>query len=249
MAAPLGKAARVAARLAKGVSLSIIIPTRNEALGIVGALTQLQPLRRRGVEIIVVDAMSEDDTATLARPLADKVVASKIKSRAHQQNAGALAARGDVYLFLHADTSLPEHADRLVAQALASPAYLWGHFAAQLDSTKPLLRITGWMMNARSRFTHIATGDQAIFVRSEVFHAVGGFPMLMLMEDVMLSKLLRARARPTLIAAAVRTSARRWETQGVCRTILLMWWLRLAFFIGIPAAQLERQYYPERRQP
>lgn len=237
------------ARLADGVTLSIIIPTRNEALRIVETLTQLQAFRARGAELIVVDAMSEDHTAALASPLADKVIASAAKGRADQQNAGALAARCDVYLFLHADTSLPASADALIAEALSNPAHEWGHFCVQLDSKKTTLRITECLMNARSRFTQIATGDQAIFARREAFHAVGGFPALALMEDIGLSKRLRARSRPAVIAAAVRTSARRWETQGVWSTIALMWWLRFAFFMGIPAAHLARQYYPEDTAP
>jgi rSAM/selenodomain-associated transferase 2 len=221
--------------------VSIIIPALNEAARIADTLRPLQPLRARGHEVIVVDGGSADATAEIARPLADRVIASE-PGRARQQNAGALAAAGDVLLFLHADTLLPPDADRLVIDGLTRSGRGWGRFDVRLSGRAPALRMVERMMNLRSRATGIATGDQAIFVRPDGFWRAGGFPQIPLMEDVALSRILRRAGPPLCVRERVLTSSRRWEERGVLRTILLMWRLRAEYALGADPARLADRY-------
>ena len=221
--------------------LSIIIPVLNEAASIAAALGALAPFRARGAEVIVVDGGSRDGTAEMARPLADRVVSAP-RGRGSQMDAGAAVARGDVLLFLHADTRLPGDADLLIQAALEKSGRVWGRFDVTIAGQSPLLRVVAASMNLRSRLTGIATGDQAMFVRREAFAQAGGFPDIALMEDIVLSQRLKRIGRPACLAARVVTSGRRWEQHGVVRTILTMWRLRLAFFFGAEPARLARQY-------
>ena len=222
-------------------ALSIIIPCFNEAAGIQAALERLQPLRARGTEVIAVDGGSSDGSAALAAPLADRVLTAP-RGRAAQMNAGAAAARGAVMLFLHADCTLPASADRLIGDGLAASGKLWGRFDVDLDSTRPLLKMVARMMNVRSRWSGIATGDQGIFMTRALFAGIGGFPMIPLMEDIELSKRAKTRAAPLCLRERIVTSARRWEQHGVLRTIALMWRLRLAYFLGADPARLASRY-------
>ena len=226
--------------------ISIIIPTLNEAPGIEQALKALRPLRDRGHELIVVDGGSTDGTPNLARPLVDRVLNAK-RGRASQMNAGAQSAAGEVLLFLHADTRLPAQVDRLILGGLYDSGLEWGRFDVRIDGHNALLRVVAAMMNLRSRLTGICTGDQAIFLRRESFRACGGYPNLALMEDLALSRILKTRSRPLRIAEPVLTSARRWERRGVLRTMLLMWWLRMRYFLGAQPATLARMYDREQR--
>jgi len=220
--------------------LSIVIPVLDEAAEIEAALSALAPYRRRDVEVIVVDGGSSDGTAERARPLADRVIAAA-RGRSLQMNAGAAAAEGDVLLFLHADTRLPENADGLVLDGLARSGRTWGRFDVRIDGGG-LLRVVAMMMNTRSRLTGIVTGDQALFVARAAFDRVGGFPPIALMEDVALSARLKRVSRPLCLSARVTTSARRWRRHGTLRTVLLMWRLRLRFFLGADPAKLARVY-------
>jgi rSAM/selenodomain-associated transferase 2 len=215
------------------VKLSIVIPALDEAAGIERTLRSLRP---GGHEVIVVDGGSVDGTAALAAGLADKVIVAP-RGRALQMNAGAAAATGDALLFLHADTTLPEGAADLVAKALEKS--LWGRFDVSIEGRSPLLGVVAFFMNWRSRLTGIATGDQAIFVRREAF---AGFPEIALMEDVAFSKAMKGRGRPACLRARVATSGRRWERRGVVRTIVLMWRLRLAYFLGARPEDLARRW-------
>jgi rSAM/selenodomain-associated transferase 2 len=225
------------------MKLSIIMPVLDEAAGIEAALAALAPYRARGIDVIVADGGSQDGTAELARSLADRVLTAA-RGRAAQMNAGAAAATGDVLLFLHADTRLPHHADRLVLDGLARSDKAWGRFDVCFDGG---LGLIAFMMNWRSRLTGIATGDQALFVSRAAFEQAGGFPLIALMEDVALSAKLKRLSRPLALHARVTTSTRRWRQHGVIRTILLMWQLRLAFFFGADPAKLARAYgYAER---
>ena len=223
------------------MSLSIIMPVLDEAGSIAAALTMLAPLRARGAEVVVVDGGSRDDTAPRAAPLADRVVAAA-RGRATQMNAGAAVARGDVLLFLHADTRLPPDADRIVLDALTRTQRAWGRFDVAIEGRHPLLPVIAAAMNARSRLTGITTGDQAMFVTREAFNAAGGFPAIALMEDITFARTLKRISRPISLRARVTTSGRRWETRGVVRTILLMWQLRLMYFLGAAPDQLARRY-------
>lgn len=225
------------------MSLSIIIPTLNETRGIVSTLTMLQPLRARGSEVIVVDGGSSDDTAALARPLADAVLNAP-RGRAPQMNAGAAMATREILLFLHADCRLPHSADRLIVDGLRRHRRGWGRFDVVIAGAHPLLRVVEAMMNARSRLTGIATGDQALFVTRTLFDAAGGFPEFPLMEDVEVTRRLKRYGAPLCLRHRVTVSARRWEKHGVVRTILLMWRLRLAYWLGRDPAALAARYAP-----
>jgi rSAM/selenodomain-associated transferase 2 len=225
--------------------LSIIVPVLDEAPGIVATLAALAPARARGVEIVVVDGGSRDATASLAAPLADRLIEAP-RGRAAQMNTGARASRGSILLFLHADTILPADADRLACAGLERSARKWGRFDVAIAGADPLLALVALFMNARSRLTGIATGDQAIFVRREAFERVGGFREIPLMEDVALSKDLRAVSRPLCLRERVLTSGRRWERGGTLRTIVLMWRLRLAYALGADPHRLARRYDVER---
>jgi rSAM/selenodomain-associated transferase 2 len=221
--------------------LSIIVPTLNEADTIVPTLTSLQRLRGRDVEVIVVDGGSSDHTVMLAQPLADRVETAR-RGRAFQMNAGAAAARGDVLLFLHADTRLPEGGVKLVCDALTRTDRVWGRFDVRIDSRHRALSLVAHMMNLRSRWSGIATGDQAIFVRRYDFEKIGGFPGIPIMEDIALSRALRRLSRPACLSTPVVTSGRRWERRGLVRTVLLMWRLRFAYSIGADPAALAVDY-------
>lgn len=229
--------------------LSIVVPALNEAASIVAALQALQAMRSRGTELILVDGGSTDGTPELARPWTDQVLVAP-RGRARQMNAGAAVAQGRVLLFLHADTRLPDGAEQWVTAAISNvlAGRLWGRFDVAIEGRSPWLGLVACMMNWRSRLTGIATGDQAIFVAHSVFRAVGGFPDIPLMEDIALSKALKRLGRPDCLAVRVTTSGRRWERHGVWRTILLMWWLRLRYFLGADPARLalEYGYVPER---
>jgi rSAM/selenodomain-associated transferase 2 len=157
-------------------------------------------------------------------------------------NAGAALATGDVLLFLHADTQLPEDAEISIVRALADNRLSWGRFDVRISGRPFMLRVVSRMMNLRSRLTGIATGDQAMFVTRTAFDAAGGFPDQPLMEDIELSSRLLSLSRPACIARCVTTSGRRWETRGVWRTILLMWRLRWDYWRGVPARQLAETY-------
>lgn len=224
------------------MKLSVIVPVLNEAETIVAHLESLAPLREQATEIIVVDGGSADGTAVAARPCADLVLTAA-RGRASQMNAGAHAASGDAFLFLHADTRLPPEAKTLVLRALETS--VWGRFDVAIDGESALLPVVARLMNARSRLTGIATGDQAIFVTSDAFRSVGGFREIPLMEDIVLSRNLKRLGSPACLRERVITSGRRWEKHGVVRTILTMWRLRLAFSCGADPNRLAVAYgYP-----
>ncbi|MFY9511276.1 MAG: TIGR04283 family arsenosugar biosynthesis glycosyltransferase [Rubrivivax sp.] len=220
--------------------LSIVMPALNEAGGIEATLAALQPLRARGVEIVLADGASTDGMAHLAAPWVD-AVATSARGRAVQMNAGAALARAEALLFLHADTRLPPLADVLVLQALAGGAD-WGRFDVRIAGRPWMLRVVAALMNLRSRLSGIATGDQAIFVTRAAFDRVGGFPVQPLMEDIELSRRLKRLSRPACLSARVCTSGRRWEQRGVWRTIVLMWRLRWRYWRGESAARLAEAY-------
>ncbi|MGD8630250.1 MAG: TIGR04283 family arsenosugar biosynthesis glycosyltransferase [Gammaproteobacteria bacterium] len=235
----------MAAAVPEPLQLSVIIPALNEAAAITTTLQALQPLRARGHEVIVVDGASSDNTIALSRPLVDRVIQTGA-GRATQMRAGAALAAGSVLWFLHADTTAPPDADRLIMQALQSKRAGWGRFDVQLSQTRLLLKCVAWMMNQRSRLSGIATGDQGLFVTRSLYDAVGGFPEIALMEDIALSRVLRQHGRPAMIHQPLASSPRRWLAHGVLRTILRMWMLRLGYFLGVKPERLAAYYAAHR---
>lgn len=221
--------------------LSIVIPILNEAAGLPNLLEHLAPLRLRGVDIVIADGGSHDGCVDIARQTGIAVLQTP-QGRARQMNAGAAAASGDLLLFLHADTELPPHADKVIEAALADGRHVWGRFDVRITGRSPTLRLVAVLMNLRSRFTGIATGDQGLFMTRKAFEVAGGFPDRPLMEDVAICQRLLRQSSPKCLHDRVRTSGRRWETRGVWRTIFLMWRLRWAYWRGTPAHELARRY-------
>lgn len=219
--------------------ISVIIPTLNESDSITETLMPLQKWRARGHQVILVDAGSDDDTVEQAKNLVDKSIQSD-KGRSLQMNIGAQQADGDILLFLHADTLIDKSADQSVVDALSCNQ--WGCFKVRFSSNKLIFKLIAFMMNLRSCMTSVATGDQTIFVQKSLFMKIGGFPDQVLMEDVQLSKNLKAHCKMSCLKHEVVTSSRRWEYYGISRTIVLMWGLRLAYFIGVSPAKLKLWY-------
>lgn len=219
--------------------ISVIMPVLNEEKAIGPALAALTALKPH--EIIVVDGGSTDRTRGISGEAGAKVLMTG-PGRARQMNRGALEATGDVLLFLHADTRLPASALRDIAAALNDARYAGGRFDVELDSDRWLLKVVGFMISQRSRLSKVSTGDQAIFARREIFAELGGFPDLPLMEDIAFCRMLKGAGGVACLRSKVVTSARRWETDGVWRTIFRMWSLKLLYLAGVPPARLKRFY-------
>ena len=219
------------------MSISLVVPVRNEARQLEALIAQLRGL---GGETVVVDGESTDGTFEALQAAGMRVIQSP-RGRARQMNAGAAASQGEILLFLHADTQLPTDALARIKTSIGR-GYQWGRFDVRIEGGHFMLKVVGAMMNVRSRLTGIATGDQAIFVSRRAFEAVGGFPDQPLMEDIEISKRLRALGPAACLRDRVITSGRRWETQGVWRTIFLMWRLRWAYWRGVAAADLAALY-------
>lgn len=218
--------------------ISVIIPALNEAERIHFTVAALR--RAPGLEIVLADGGSSDGTVARVARQVDRVVEAP-PGRASQMNAGATAASGDVVWFVHADTRVPPEAAAAIRAAVEA-GRIWGRFDVRLRGRRAGLAVVAWFMNRRSCLSGIATGDQGIFMTRAAFDAVGGFPAIPLMEDVAISRRLKALDRPVCLAGPLETSARRWEANGLIRTILLMWRLRLAFALGADPARLQRRY-------
>ncbi|MBV6272514.1 TIGR04283 family arsenosugar biosynthesis glycosyltransferase [Alcaligenaceae bacterium CGII-47] len=223
------------------MKLSIITPILNEADGLPALLAHLLPLIHHDVELILSDGGSCDGSIQIAERAGFTVIRAA-RGRAYQMNAAAAMAQGEIFLFLHADTQLPPAAITEISQALATGQYAWGRFNVRIIGRPRMLPVISHLMNLRSRLTGIATGDQALFMTRQAFLTAGGFPDQMLMEDIEISKRLRALTRPACIRHCVLTSGRRWEAQGVWRTIFLMWRLRWRYWRGVPADELAKAY-------
>ncbi len=219
--------------------LSVIIPTLNEEKSLAATLESVVAVEPH--EVIVVDGASTDRTREICRDFGIEAVLS-LRGRARQMNNGARRATGEVLLFLHADTRLPPSAPSDISRALSDARIVGGRFDLTLEGERRMLKIIGAMINLRSRLGRSATGDQAIFVRREIFTALGGYPDLPLMEDVALARELKRRGRVACLRSRVVTSARRWETEGLWRTIFKMWALKSLYLLGFSPFHLKRYY-------
>lgn len=221
--------------------LSIIVPMLNEIELLPDLLAHLRTWRSNGCEVLLVDGGSHDGSADVAEAIGFSVVRTS-RGRARQMNAGAAQATGNVLVFLHADSRLPEQADAVIVTSLAATGRHWGRFDVNITGNALMLQVVAWFMNRRSRLTGIATGDQAIFVDKSLFDAVGGFPEQLLMEDIELCLRLRRLSPPLCLKQQATTSGRRWLEGGIWQTIWLMWRLRWKYWRGVPAEQLAREY-------
>ncbi|NJN51461.1 MAG: glycosyltransferase family 2 protein [Gammaproteobacteria bacterium] len=220
---------------------SIVIPVLNDREALAHLLDSLDAAGA-GSERIVVDGGSSDRSGELARTRGCTVVGGE-RGRATQLARGIEHATGDWLWLLHADTEVSTQSVAALHAAIARPASRWGRFDVVLADRAVIFRLIGNLMNLRSRLTGICTGDQAIFVHATLLRAIGGMPIQALMEDIELSKRLKQVEPPQCLRATVTASARRWQSRGIVRTILLMWLLRLAYFIGVSPARLARAYY------
>jgi rSAM/selenodomain-associated transferase 2 len=217
----------------------VIIPTLNEARNLSRVLPVMQNTPQ--VEVVVVDGGSQDDTVSLAKSFGFKVISTQ-PGRAGQMNQGARAATGDILLFLHADTYLPDQWDQWVRQTLAQPGVVAGAFDLRIDGEGLGLRLVEWGVGVRSRCFQMPYGDQAIFLPAKGFHELGGFPNLPIMEDFELVRQLRRRGRVAIATPRVTTSGRRWQKLGIWRTTLINQLVIGGYFLGISPQKLVRWY-------
>jgi rSAM/selenodomain-associated transferase 2 len=221
------------------LSISVIIPTLDEQDCL--APTLATALSAPGVEAILVDGGSQDQTVAMARQAGAKVIHSP-PGRARQMNLGAATAKGEALLFLHADTLLPKGWQHEVRRILEQPGVSAGAFGFRLDSRPAKLRFIELGVALRCRLGQMPYGDQALFMRREFFEKAGGFPQMPIMEDVALVKRLKKLGRVLTSPAPAITSARRWQAQGALYTTGLNYLLMIAFYAGIPLGTLRRLY-------
>ncbi len=226
------------------MTIAVIIPTLNESSTIARTLTRTVTLGFD--EIIVSDGGSTDPTIPMVQACCARVPAVQLVTaptgRARQLNEGVKACQSDILLFLHADTELPPTAKTVIESTLKNPRYVGGRFDVRFDQSCRWGAVVSWFMNRRSRLTGIATGDQAIFVRRQIFEQMGGFPDIPLMEDIEFSRRLKRHGLTAALTDCVTTSFRRWEKNGPLRTILLMWTLRFLYWLGVSPTRLNQWY-------
>ena len=225
------------------MNISVVIPVLNEEAVIADTLRALVALSPH--EIFVVDGGSTDTTREIAGEFAVRVLRGE-RGRARQMNSGAAAATGEILLFLHADTTLPDRAFAEIAAALDNPLCVGGRFDVELEGEHWMLKVVAAMINRRSRMTRVGTGDQAIFVRREIFCRIGGYPDIPLMEDIAFCRALKRAGDVACLRSRVVTSARRWERDGIWRTIFRMWTLKLLYLGGVSPDRL-KQFYADTR--
>ena len=221
-------------------SISIIVPVLNEATCLNSLLVQLEDWRNDKDEVIFVDGGSEDASRNMIRACGFSVIKCE-PGRAKQLNQGAMSAKGDILWFLHADSDISE----INRESFFSQAHnesFWGFFKIKIFDKSLVFRIIAFCMNCRASCTRVATGDQGIFVSKSLFMKVGAYPDIKLMEDIELSCSLKQRAAPTILRGPIHTSARRWRANGVVQTILLMWVLRMGWFLGCSDRTIRRLY-------
>ena len=224
------------------VTGTVVVPVLNEAASLASFLTALLARLDQHWQVIVVDGGSVDGTIDIARQFPVRLVHSA-PGRARQMNAGVAAGiDSDLILFLHSDTRLPSPVLPEL-NAFFHSSQQWGFFRVQLDSPLRLLALVSTLMNWRSRFSGIGTGDQGLLVRTQFWLNSGGFADLPLMEDVEFCRRVKKQAPPFYSRLKVLVSARKWERQGPIKTILLMWVIRLAYVLGVAPQRLHRWYY------
>ncbi len=222
--------------------LSIIIPVLDESLFFTKQQLYVEALLQQGHEIIVVDGGSTDNSVLAAEKLGCKCINTKA-SRGYQLHVGANASTYETLVFLHADTLLPLTATNSINTALDNLNASWGRFNVMFTNKKLIFRVIAWLMNKRSCITGIVTGDQTLFIKRKTYFDCGGFADIPIMEDIEFSKRLKKHSPPICLSENVITSSRKWEQQGVIKTIMLMWRLRLSYFFGASTEKLARQYY------
>lgn len=227
--------------------ISVIIPAYQEAQALPDCLLELFESQPVG-ECWVIDASKTAEFEAMDAQLQQTIdwpylhyVAAELKGRAHQMNQGANLSSGAILLFLHADTRLPENAFSQIQSAIDSGAH-WGRFDVSFDHSGRVYRMIAGLMSWRSRKSGIATGDQALFMTRGAFDLAGGYDDIPLMEDIAICRKLKTIGSPACLKAQVKTSARRWEEKGVFRTIVLMWWLRFAYWTGVSPQRLSDWY-------
>ncbi len=220
---------------------SIIVPVLNEATVLESYLAHLtKQCDDLDCELLVVDGGSSDSTVAIAERYGRVICSSR--GRATQMNAGAAQADGDVLLFLHADTILPDDAFTAIELALSASNVVGGAFRLCFNCERWPYRLVAYTTNLRSRVRTLFTGDQAYFIRTTSFRAVGGYPDQPLMEDLEIIARLRKIGNVVLLPQYVTTSARRHEKMGLFRTVLFMWYLRTLYQCGVSASQLQQMY-------
>lgn len=224
--------------------ISIIVPVLNEARSIAQSLFALKAFRQRGVEIVVVDGGSRDETALLARPLADQVIRVP-GTRAHRFNEGAKVANGFIFIFLRSDTKLPDDADQQVMYGRARDTSVWGRFDLRYAGRHTLLPLFARLTNWYSAVRGVATGDQAMFVQREAFFRIAGFKDIPFMEDVEISKRLKDISPPIVVTSRVTVPGRHFDEDGFWRTAWEMFQARLRYRFGADPAELADRYSRE----
>ncbi len=220
--------------------ISAIVPTLNEEKSVAATLERLRAAGPE-TEIVLADGGSSDRTVEKARPWCNRVLVTE-RGRARQMNAGAAASRGEILLFVHADTLVPLGYVAEIAAALADARVVGGRFDVSLDDGRLAFQLIGRLISLRSRLTRTATGDQAIFVRRDLFERLGGFPEIELCEDLEFARRLKRLGKIACLRNTVTTSARRWQREGLARTVLRMWAIRLLYLSGAPPRLLRRFY-------
>lgn len=217
----------------------MVIPTLDEAQSLPLLLSDLSVLLP-AAQIIVSDGGSRDGTQEIASKSGAQVVESP-RGRALQLRAGAARATAPMLLFLHADCRVPADVCRRIGALPERDG--WGFFRPLLVGRSRWLPVVSWFMAQRSRLSGIATGDQGLFVSRELYRSVDGFPVQPLMEDVEICRRLKRVAAPSVLDESLVSSGRRWDREGALRTILLMWSLRLRYWLGADPQRLHRDYY------